>query len=480
MPFCGPPFLNTGKKIVLGWIAVLFILSLFPAFSHAIPAFARKHDLSCTSCHTKPPRLNAFGEAFHMAGFQIPMTEEGEIKEKRKIGRIWSELDFLNIFSLRAQGNFVESFNGGEITETNLTLPQEVELYLAGTVTNSVSFFFELENETKEIEGNNQGGFGETSRFGLGKEFFVMFDLHPLIQKMGSGQEENGHGSMGGPMFMGPMIMAGKIDPSTNFSYPTNRQFILNVPGKADSGSIQRFSLTPFAFASKFFGMRSSGGEAVEVTEEVLYNTTGDFGLDVHAMLNGTMVQAGLMQGLSSGTTDVNQKKDPYFMIRKNFGRDRFISGSLSGLVYWGNDTGRVPVVPGSTSTVLIDWLRYGFAGNVKYKSFDIYGAFIWDDIQDLPGSIGASFDDEAFGFTLEADYLASDQVLFSGRYDHLDSGGFISQKANAKVITLQGRYYLRDNFSMYLRDSINVENDSTNPLQSYRNLVAVGLDFDF
>jgi len=167
-------------------------------------------------------------------------------------------------------------------------------------------------------------------------------------------------------------------------------------------------------------------------------------------------------------------------MTRINFGRDRFLSGSLSGLVYWGNDTGRVPIIPSSTNTVLIDWLRYGFAGNVKYKALDIYGAFIWDDIQDLPGSIGASFDDQAFGFTIEADYLASDRILFSGRYDQLDSGGFIIQKANGKVVTLQGRFYLRDNFSLYLRDSINVEKVSPNPLQSYRNLVAVGLDFDF
>ncbi len=149
-------------------------------------------------------------------------------------------------------------------------------------------------------------------------------------------------------------------------------------------------------------------------------------------------------------------------------------------MVYWGNDTARVPVTVGSVNTVLIDWLRYGIAGNVKYKSFDIYGALIWDDIQDLPGSLLSTFDDEAFGLTVEADYLVSDKLLLSARYDQLDAGGFYTQKENAKVATLQGRYYLRDNFSLYLRDSLNVEKVSPNPLQSYRNLVAIGLDFDF
>jgi len=95
--------------------AVLLILMLgvllpliFPDAAEAIPAFARKYDMSCTSCHTKPPRLNAFGEAFHMAGYQIPQTKEGELRKKRQIGRIHSEKEFMNIFALRTTGNVKE------------------------------------------------------------------------------------------------------------------------------------------------------------------------------------------------------------------------------------------------------------------------------------------------------------------------------------------------------------------------------------
>jgi hypothetical protein len=45
-----------------------------------------------------------------MAGFRIPMVQEGETKKKRNIGRVWSETAFLNIFSFRANGNLIESF----------------------------------------------------------------------------------------------------------------------------------------------------------------------------------------------------------------------------------------------------------------------------------------------------------------------------------------------------------------------------------
>ncbi len=95
-------------NILCGFFLGVIIISLFPSSSFATPAFARKYDLSCTSCHTKPPRLNAFGEAFHMAGFQIPTVQEGEIKKKRHIGRIMSETEFLNIFSVRTTGDFIQ------------------------------------------------------------------------------------------------------------------------------------------------------------------------------------------------------------------------------------------------------------------------------------------------------------------------------------------------------------------------------------
>ena len=480
--------LAMGPRLV--WFAVMAILLpvLFPEPSEAIPAFARKYDLSCTSCHTKPPRLNAFGEAFHMAAFQIPTTVEGEIRKKRKIGRIFSETDFLNSFSARVIGNFVEDLNGGDQSETNITLPHQLELYLAGTLTDSISYFFELESETREVEGEKGDLFAEKSRFDLGREFFLMFNLGPFVKDLTSPMsgvhDSVPHGEVHGMGLMvhGPMIMIGKIDPSTNFSYPTNRQYVLNLPGRVDgnSGEIKRFSLAPYAFASKFFGMKTGRGDSVEVTREVLYNTSGDIGVDVHLMVGEFMFQAGFLQGLNSGTADVNQKKDPYFMTRMNFGGEKHISGSLSGLVYWGNDTGKISRTDGSPDTALIDWLRYGFAGNLKYRLLDFYGAVIWDQIRSIPSEARATFDDEAFGFTVEGDYLMSDQLLLSARYDQLNAGGFNSQKANAKALTFQARYYLRDNFALYLRDSYNIKKSDQNPLQNFGNLVALGVDFDF
>jgi hypothetical protein len=149
-------------------------------------------------------------------------------------------------------------------------------------------------------------------------------------------------------------------------------------------------------------------------------------------------------------------------------------------LFYWGNDSGSVSVIPGSKTITLVDWIRYGFSGNIKYKYFDIYGAVIWDKIDNLPLATLSLFDDKAFGFTIEIDYLASDHWLLSVRYDQLDAGGFVTMKENGKMATFQARLYTRDNFSLLVRDSFNIEGVSSNPLNNYRNVITFGVDLDF
>ncbi len=409
-----------------------------------------------------------------MAGFQIPMTQEGENREKRRIGRIFSETNLLNIFSVKTQGDLARYSSGGPSREFSLAFPQNIGIYLTGTITDAISYFFEFEHERQDDSGN--------SNFGLGKEAFVMINLPALL---GSGSHTmSSHGSS--PAVHGPMVMAGKIDPSTNFSYPTNRQIIEEVPGHRNRQStstpidtpINRFALTPYAFASKFFGVLTADGETIPVTRPVLYNTTGSPGIDFHAMVGEALLQAGIMEGNNAGSSDENNKKDFYLMGRMNFGGASYLSGSLSGFGYFGYDTARVPITP--TTSALVDWRRMGVGGNIKYRFLDIYGAYVMDTLQNLPGNVLSDFDNRADGFTLEGDYLTTDRLLLSLRLDHLRAGG-TSKRQDGLLVTLQSRYYLRDNFSFYLRNTINTKSVVTeNEIRNFKNLIASGLNFDF
>lgn len=65
-------------------VALMLLVLIFVAFrnSEAVPAFARKYETSCVTCHTGFPKLNAFGEAYRLNGFQYPEDDEDQAKEE--------------------------------------------------------------------------------------------------------------------------------------------------------------------------------------------------------------------------------------------------------------------------------------------------------------------------------------------------------------------------------------------------------------
>ncbi len=49
--------------------------------AYAIPAFARKYETSCLTCHTVYPKLNPFGEAFRRNGYRFPGVDSDYVKQ---------------------------------------------------------------------------------------------------------------------------------------------------------------------------------------------------------------------------------------------------------------------------------------------------------------------------------------------------------------------------------------------------------------
>src|ERR1035437_4355367 len=56
---------------------------ILPTRALAIPAFARKYETSCMTCHVAPPKLNAFGRAFKNRGYRMPKDDEDLVKQKQ-------------------------------------------------------------------------------------------------------------------------------------------------------------------------------------------------------------------------------------------------------------------------------------------------------------------------------------------------------------------------------------------------------------
>jgi hypothetical protein len=127
----------------------------------AVPAFARKYQTSCQTCHTIFPKLNAFGEAFRLNGYKMPGETEEMVKEKPvSLGapaykRLWphaiwpgeisSSVPLAVNIKLADVSTSARNADGSVTSVLNdFQLPQEVNLFGAGTLGDHVSYFSEL------------------------------------------------------------------------------------------------------------------------------------------------------------------------------------------------------------------------------------------------------------------------------------------------------------------------------------------------
>jgi hypothetical protein len=453
----------------------------------AVPAFARQYDLQCNVCHTRPPRLNRFGEQFHMMGFQLPSASrpEGLVGSIKEDGPVKTAIDSL---ALRIVGGLFEYSESPHETETKGEPPHEFALFVTRPITPDLSIYLEFEYEPKSVGFSPSRGFVERKDvFGLGKEAFFMWNMGGLLGALGAPTMEMGGQTMvgrhGGFTMHGPMLMAGKIDPNTNFSYPTNRQLIEATETEVEEeeggrGEVHRLPVVPYAFTSKFFGLfkNRDEGEPQLVTDQVMYNTTGEPGADFHAMISDVVLaQAGFLRE--------NEGFNTYAMLRYDIVDRRELTFNVSALLNWGFDVVRAPDPddhehPGATR---LDRLRYGIAANARWKALDVYGALIFDHVYGLPGELRSEFDRSAAGLTVQVDYLAHEKVMLSGRFDQLWAGGLKDDKLDGTVLSAQVKFYPWQNIAFFIRDSVNLRSTvDDNALRGWRNQFFVGIDWDF
>jgi hypothetical protein len=285
-------------------------------------------------------------------------------------------------------------------------------------------------------------------------------------------------GQHGGFSMHGPMLMAGKVDPSTNFSYATNRQLIAPTELEVAHGEVERLPVVPYAFTSKFFGLfkNRDEGEPQLVTDQVMYNVPGAPGADFHAMINDVVLaQVGFLRE--------NEGFNIYGAVRYDLLDRGELTFNVSLLFNWGFGVVRAPDPedlnrPGGSR---LDRLRYGIAANLRWKALDVYGAVIWDRLFGLPGGLERDFDRTAAGLSLEVDYLVHEKLILSSRFDQLWAGGLRDQKQDGSVLSLQAKFYPWQNIAFFVRDSVNLRSViEESPLRNWRNQVFVGIDWDF
>ncbi len=127
----------------------------------AVPAFARKYQTSCQTCHIVFPKLNAFGEAFRLRGYRMPGETEEMVKQPPvSLGapaykKLWpqavwpGELPGTVPLAVNVKfGDMSSSTLNPDGTTTaihnDFQFPQELNIFGAGTLGDHISFFSEV------------------------------------------------------------------------------------------------------------------------------------------------------------------------------------------------------------------------------------------------------------------------------------------------------------------------------------------------
>ena len=137
--------------VLLGLVALVW---LFNTPTQAIPAFARKHELSCSSCHNPFPRLNDYGEEFAGNAFK-PGDQEMPPRYYRDVGD--DQLSLMKDFPLGARGDLyfdMRTDNGKGDGFSDFKAPFGLKLLSGGRIAEDIGYYFYFYmSERGEIAG---------------------------------------------------------------------------------------------------------------------------------------------------------------------------------------------------------------------------------------------------------------------------------------------------------------------------------------
>jgi hypothetical protein len=135
---------------ILGIVLLLALAFVLADPAEAIPAFARKHKLSCSTCHAPFPRLKPFGEEFAGRGFRMPPGQE-PARATYDVGDPLLELPRNLPLAVRLDG--YAAWNEDAAAEADLEFPYVFKLLSGGPISKKVSYYIYFILEKGEVEG---------------------------------------------------------------------------------------------------------------------------------------------------------------------------------------------------------------------------------------------------------------------------------------------------------------------------------------
>lgn len=140
------------KKYISILTLLTFITVVLPVKTNAIPAFARKYQISCQVCHSPAlPRLKGFGEEFAGNGFRLTEYESPRYFIQQAGD---DQLSLLRELPLAIRIDGFASYNFGNTGSVDFGAPFVMKILSGGEISDKISYYFYfLFNERGSIAG---------------------------------------------------------------------------------------------------------------------------------------------------------------------------------------------------------------------------------------------------------------------------------------------------------------------------------------
>jgi hypothetical protein len=391
----------------------------------AVPAFARKYQTSCQTCHIVFPKLNAFGEAFRLRGYRMPNETEEMVRQPGvSLGapaykRLWPQAIWpgeiassvplaVNIKMGDMNTSSVNEDGSVSTIKNDLQFPQEVNIFGAGTLGDHVSYLGEV-----TFAENPDGSVGvelEHAHMGFdspfGPEDLFHFRIGKFAPNLVDGFQE--------------MWIATDAGIDTMFNYNP-----IGLRGGSGLGA-DAVAPNPISLPALVRGVESYG----IIQHRALW---------VAGLANGV----GAPPGDTSGRFDGNNAKDVYARFDYKVGgmgldgdtggrpipeknwRDNSLR--LGVFVYRGDASGiDFPLTDdgGLKQNVQdLHFLRTGVYASVLYQDLNVFAAYLRssDTLQIADATTGvpiSTIEPDNHAWFTQADYLFYPWLQFSGRYE--------------------------------------------------------------
>src|SRR6266853_1362045 len=355
---------------------LLWILALTPKAS-AIPAFSRKYQTSCATCHSNYPELNDFGEAFKRNGFKFPKDDDSFVKEPPVLlgakaqkqafpGAIYpGEIPGSISISFRYSGNFNYASKQPDAVaatsftpRTDLFVPNTLTIIAAGSFGQNISFW--IDNDISAAGSGAGGGLGDGYlKFDVGH--YIGLPSRALNVRFGQFELDL------------PFSQARTIYPS---AYDAFGETAVAQPSTTTGQTVFQTTNNPFFIGTPQRGVELGG-----------YANSGNFTWSV-AFDDGTNSAYGLGPSITARNT-----KDIYLRVSQRFNLERdpqsrdavqaagptgprdHTSIRLGGFYYHGtNETNVANLTFGFGGTIQDPFYRAGGDLRFKYRKMEFFG----------------------------------------------------------------------------------------------------------